>query len=374
MYKNKSRSRITFFLIVVTILIVLSVNSYPQALSPQKTLIMGIRTPSRYVDDTEIKTGPPKVVKNYCEKSLHKIQNILQGENNSPNVKREYIDNYDLDDEPYPRYQGLEKGTIQIDCGSEVIGDSTNNKIYYSNSFFENGLKLLIKKESFEKVTNKKILPKSELIEEIKKNEVYIGIFKKRINVAKILKEQGFINYKKYDNDLQLKSDLDHGEIQAYVDDSLSIAEFFSEFIRNSDESQNKFLIYPPEQKYYLFDGGNAKLRYVFAFAANAENLYSYQNKINNITNLNTDEMKTTEEKLADEAQRLSQDQNWYSILNQIMDFLKSLIPYQTLFGAILLALITSYDDKKSGVKFKIPDFIAKVKELKTGLDSWLSK
>jgi hypothetical protein len=235
----------------------------------------------------------------------------------------------------------------------------------------------LIKKESFEKVTNKKILPKSELIEEIKKNEVYIGIFKKRINVAKILKEQGFINYKKYDNDLQLKSDLDHGEIQAYVDDSLSIAEFFSEFIRNSDESQNKFLIYPPEQKYYLFDGDNAKLRYVFAFAANAENLYSYQNKINNITNLNTDEMKTTEEKLADEAQKLYQngiESFWYSILNQIMSFLKSLILHQTLIGAVLFVLITLYHDKKSGTKFKISDFIAKVEEVKKKLDSLLSK
>jgi hypothetical protein len=356
---------------------VLSVNSYSQALSPQKTLTMGIRTPSRYVRGIEIKTGPPKVVKRYCEESMNTIQNILQGENNSPNVEPEYIDNYDLDHELYPRYQGLEKGTIQIDCGSEVIGDSTNKKIYYSNSFFENGLKLLIKKESFEKVTNQKNIPKPKLIEEIKKKKIKIGIFKKRMNVVKILTEQRFVNYKKYDNDLQLKDDLDHGEIQAYVDDSLSISEFFSEFIRNGDESQNKFLIYPPERESYLFDGENAKLRYVFAFAADAENSHYYQNKINNITNLNTDEIKTAEEKLADEAQKLYQngiESFWYSILNQIMSFLKSLILHQTLIGAVLFVLITLYHDKKSGTKFKISDFIAKVEEVKKKLDSLLSK
>jgi hypoxanthine-guanine phosphoribosyltransferase len=92
---------------------------------------------------------------------------------------------------------------------------------------------------------------------------------------------------------------------------------------------------------------------------------------------LNTDEIKTAEEKLADEAQKLYQngiESFWYAILNQIMSFLKSLILHQTLIGAVLFVLITLYHDKKSGTKFKISDFIAKVEEVKKKLDSLLSK
>lgn len=347
---------------------------------------MGIRISSRAVGSTEIKAGPPKAVRLYCENSLQEIENILQGENNSPKIKKEYINNYDSDSEPYPRYQGLETGKIQIDCGSEIInvGDSPNKKISYSNPFFETGLKLLIKKESFEKVTNKDITPKLKLIEEIK-DEVYIGIFKKRINVAKILKEQGFIKYKKYDNDLQLKDDLEHGKIQAYVDDTLSIAEFFHEFIENDNESQNKFLIYPPEGQDYFFDGYNTKLRYVFAFAGNADNSDFYQNKINEITSFNqkTSDMKRVEDRLANEAKKLYPQPNEMenflsSILIQIIDVFKSfilyLLPYKTLIGAILLTAITLYNGKKNGEKLKIPDCIATTNKFKEGLDSLLKK
>jgi hypothetical protein len=56
------------------------------------------------------------------------------------------------------------------------------------------------------------------------------------------------------------------------------------------------------------------------------------------------------------------------------MSFLKSLILHQTLIGAVLFVLITLYHDKKSGTKFKISDFIAKVEEVKKKLDSLLSK
>ena len=223
----------------------LNIDSYSQALSPKRELIVGIRKRYIYSDGTPINTGVTTVVENYCRDLLGPMKNSLKQEDQIPNITVKDIDNYDLDNELYPKYNGLETGKTQIDCGSEIgINTAPNKKILYSDTFFETGLKLLINKESFDKVTDKKTVSKTSLTDEIK--NIKIGLFEKRINVANILDEQGFKNYERYKNDSELNNALANGTIKAYVDDPLNIVEFFSQFIKDNGESQNKFLIYPP--------------------------------------------------------------------------------------------------------------------------------
>jgi ABC-type amino acid transport substrate-binding protein len=187
-----------------------------------------------HFDGTQINTGVTTVVEDYCRDFLEPMKNSLKQEDQIPNITVKDIDNYDSDNQLYPRYNGLETGKIQIDCGSEIIDINTapNKKIFYSNPFFETGLKLLINKESFDEVTNKKTVSKTIFTNKIK-NSIKIGLFEKRINVVKILDEQGFTNYFPYKNARELKDDLALGKVNAYVDDSLRMEEFFRDFINN---------------------------------------------------------------------------------------------------------------------------------------------
>ncbi len=356
------------------------VNSYSQALSPKRELIVGIR--KRYIDSsdgTKINTGVTTVVENYCRDLLGPMKNSLKQEDQIPNITVKVIDNYDLDNELYPSYNGLETGKTQIDCGSEIrINTAPNKKILYSNTFFETGLKLLINKESFDEVTDKKTVSKTILTDKIK-NSIKIGLFEKRINVVKILDEEGFKNYVLYKNDSELNDALANGTIKAYVDDPLRMEEFFQYFIKNDSKSQNKFLIYPPELQDYFFDSHNAKLRYVFAFAKDAEDSTLYQNKINEIIKSHTNPLIEKEKSLAKVAKKLYPQPNEmmdfpYLILSKIIEFIKFLIlcllPYRTSIGIVLLVVIKLYSDRKSGVKFEIESFINSIDNMNAKINS----
>jgi len=353
----------------------LNIDSYSQALSPKRELIVGIRIPLTHANGTKINTGVTTLVEDYCTDSLPLMRNSFKQKDQILDIKKEYIDNYDDDNEPYPRYNGLETGKIQIDCGSEIIDFNTypNKKIFYSSAFFETGLKLLINKESFDKVTDKKTVSKTVLTNNIK-NNIKIGLFEKRINVAKILREQGFINYVPYKNARELNNALANGTINAYVDDPVSILEFFYKFIEDNGESQNKFLIYPPELQDYFFDSYNAKLKYVFAFAIDAEDSTFYQNKINEIIKSHTNPLIEKEKLLAEVAKKLYPQPIPYLVLSKIIEFIQFLIlflfAYRTSIGIFLLVVIKFHFDRKSGVKFEPEGFINSIDNMNTRIKS----
>ena len=132
-----------------------------------------------------------------------------------------------------PRYDGLKRGIIDIECGPNSISSGklpTGKNIEFSNPFYETGVKLLLKEELAKKL-----------------NSGARGINKIRISVVKesttleVLQSIKDINQSKVatsDSGSDALSDLDENNVDAFASDALIVGSLLREGVKGEPSDQ----------------------------------------------------------------------------------------------------------------------------------------
>jgi ABC-type amino acid transport substrate-binding protein len=154
----------------------------------------------------------------------------------------------------YPRYNGLLKQTIEIECGtnsplSGALYDTATNKrfgdeIAFSNPFYQSGLKLLLKVDQAKRLNN---LPESERESEIYK--LRIGVVQNTTTLKHFQdKGKGFTAYPTREEALD---DLDNGNIEAFATDALIVQTLLERGVKGNALEKDR----PPykEREFTLF-------------------------------------------------------------------------------------------------------------------------
>jgi ABC-type amino acid transport substrate-binding protein len=175
----------------------------------------------------------------------------------------------------YVRYQGLlaqsPENKIEIECGpnSLLSGDLTDgndtrsfkDKITFSKTFYQTGIKLLLRKDKYKALAN---LSASELDSQIDK--LLIGTVKDTTTFLQFVNKGRDKNVTGFSKKNDALKSLDDGSIDAFAADSLIAQTLFEEGVRHNkhnDERQpykeKDFIVFPFKKGDYLpgFDGEN---------------------------------------------------------------------------------------------------------------------
>jgi ABC-type amino acid transport substrate-binding protein len=163
------------------------------------------------------------------------------------------------------RYDGVIKGIIDVECGTNSIRHDVQEPIEFSKAFLQNGISLLATKENLEKVkANEKQL-----------GNLRVGVISETTTYQWLVEEKGFLPIS-YSSRSEAIRDLKKGVIDAYVTDYV-ILKGISE--TNKDLKNNEYDLYPKylkEQEYGLvIKKGQSKFKEIINETIDSDKLSS---------------------------------------------------------------------------------------------------
>jgi ABC-type amino acid transport substrate-binding protein len=179
-------------------------------------LKLGVRT-SVYPIGNNIKT--PYSAEGFCGTFGKELQKELASKGQQ--IKVEYIPIVNQQKGPArPRYYGLKKGLVDIECGPNSRASSkltTGKGIEFSNLFYKTGVKVLLKEELAKKL-NSQVL---------QLNEIKIGVVRESTTLEVLNSIKGITDRDKvivpYDSGREALNALEANEINAFASDALIV-------------------------------------------------------------------------------------------------------------------------------------------------------
>jgi ABC-type amino acid transport substrate-binding protein len=185
-----------------------------------------------------------------------------------------------------PRYDGLRKGIIDIECGPNSRASSklpTGKGIGFSNLFYKTGVKLLLKEELANKLN-------SQLIQ---LNEIKIGVVRESTTLEVLNSIKGITDRDKvivpYDSGRQALNALEANDINAFASDALIVWNLLKKGVDQPGQPKREpyenleYTIYPNSSSTSRYLNGNEPTEeYAMAFLGGTPFFNDLRNVINN--------------------------------------------------------------------------------------------
>ena len=260
--------------------ILISVPTVSQIKLPENTLKLGVRT-SAYPIGNNVKGTDAG---GFCGTFGEELQKELASKGQQIKVK--YISIVNQHKQPInPRYDGLKKGKIDIECGPNSISSgnlpSGNGKgIEFSKPFYTTGVKLLLKEELAEKLNSG--------LQELK--EVKIGVFKDS-STLKVLHNIKDIKVYEYESGREALNALEDNQVQAFANDALIVGTLLKNGVNQPGQPSRPpyenlgYTIYPNSLSKSPYLTGKPTEEYAMAVKENTPFSTDLLNAINNTLN-----------------------------------------------------------------------------------------
>jgi ABC-type amino acid transport substrate-binding protein len=205
---------------------------------------VGIRTSVPPIGSYRIQAGSEKY-EGFCSLFGRELEDSLSLRFPSLKIKVSYqviINEYK--EPPFNRYAGLKMGKVHIECGPNSSSSSFKD-ILFSQSFYETGIKLLLKKDLANQIT--------DLKRNI--NSLAVGVIRDTTTL-KYLSNSGnnVRSLKVYDTRDKALEDLNNGVIEAYASDAIILRAIL-------EEGKSKDYVVFPKKTYLT----NKKEQYAMA-------------------------------------------------------------------------------------------------------------
>lgn len=282
----------------------------------------------------------PNSAEGFCGTFGKELQKELASNGQQIKVKYLPIVNQHKGVKVAPRYDGLKRGIIDIECGPNSILSGellTGEGIKFSNSFYETGVKLLLKQE-----LAKQLNSGVRVLKEIK-----IGVVRESTTLGVLQSIKDIIDQDKvvpYDSSREALNALEDNQVQGFASDALIVGTFLKKGVKGQQPSdQLEWNIFnnrvdqpgqpfrPPYENlgYTIYPNSSSKSTYLtseltekYAMAVQENPPFSTDllNVINNT--LNKSKFSSEQQKLREYETRAS-DLSWNS-LKKLLRFIKT--------------------------------------------------
>lgn len=296
--------------------ILISVPAVSQISLPGNTLKLGVRT-SAYPLGNNVKE--PYSAEGFCGTFGKELQKELASKGQPIKIKYFPIVNQHKGPSK-PRYDGLKKGEIDIECGPNSISSGnlpSGEGIEFSQSFYKTGVKLLLKEELAKKLN-------SELIE---LNEITIGVIRESTTLQ-VLKNIKDIKFFPYDIGRQALNALEANEVHAFANDALIVGTLLKNGVNQPGQPSRPpyenlgYTIYPNSSSKSKYLTSNPTEEYAMAVKENRPFFTDLLKSIN--STLNKPKFSSERQRLKEYETR-SSDTSWTQMKNNLR-FINNLI------------------------------------------------
>ncbi|MEG3911507.1 transporter substrate-binding domain-containing protein [Microcoleus sp. w2-18bC1] len=244
-----------------------------------------------------------------------------------------------------PRYYGLKKGIIDIECGPNSISSGklpTGEGIEFSQPFYKTGVKLLLKEELADKLNSKLI--------ELK--EIKIGVVKESTTLEVLSKNN--LKFVEYDSGREALNALEVNDVNAYASDALIVANLLKKGVDQPEQPKREpyenleYTIYPNSSSTTRYLTGNKPTEeYAMAVLGRTPFSKDLLNVINNT--LYKSKLSSYQQILENYETRA--DNFWWNILKKTGRFSKNYL--WVIFVPIFWELLIEYSSLNVPIKVR---------------------